>query len=323
MTIRRQQVLLLCGGVGGAKLVNGFEQIAGVVDSCAVVNVGDDFEHLGLAISPDIDTVLYTLAGISNKQQGWGVEGESWRVMERLGDLGGETWFRLGDLDLATHLYRTASLKQGASLTEVTRDMASRLSVKTRIIPATDHPLRTRVATDMGLLEFQQYFVRERCEPKAQAIEFRGVEDAHPSPALEQMLASEAIDAVILAPSNPFLSIEPILAIPGMLALLRNCSKQVIAMCPIIDGRAVKGPAAKMMEELSIPVSVTGWTDYLNRRYPGFIDRWIVDHRDEDEAEGLRGRGLAVESWDTLMMNEAQQKSLALQLFETMVAPCR
>ncbi|CAN0503328.1 unnamed protein product, partial [Discosporangium mesarthrocarpum] len=211
-------------------------------------------------ISPDLDTVLYTLGGIANREQGWGIQGESWRTLERLKSLGGESWFRLGDLDLATHLFRTASLADGQPLSEVAASLARNLQIKTRILPASDQRLRTRVQTDLGELDFQHYFVREQCRPKVTAITFEGASAAGlPSALVEDLEARpQSFDAVIIAPSNPFLSIAPILAVPGMSELLRQAAPRVVAVSPIIKGQALKGPAAKLMAELGLPVSASG-----------------------------------------------------------------
>jgi LPPG:FO 2-phospho-L-lactate transferase len=310
----RKRILLLCGGVGGARLAHGFAQLADDVELCAVVNVGDDFEHLGLSISPDLDTVLYTLAGEANASQGWGLEGESWRTMERLEALGGETWFRLGDLDLATHLLRTAQLKAGATPSEVTAMLARRLQVTASIMPATDQPLRTRIHTDTGVLAFQDYFVRERCAPAVRRVSVGGATDARIAPPLEAALREDAFDAVILAPSNPFLSIGPILAIPGMQARLRQATSKVIAVAPIVSGAAIKGPAAKIMAELSIPVSASGWLAYLRSSYPGFVDDWVLDTADAAAAEELAEAGMTMRTTDTVMSGIDGRRRLAAWL---------
>ena len=308
---RKARILLLCGGVGGAKLAHGFEQLRDEVELWAVVNVGDDFEHLGLTICPDLDTVLYTLAGESNREQGWGLEGESWRTLERLAALGGDTWFRLGDLDLATHLFRTAALAAGTSLSEVTARLAASLQVRARILPATEQRLRTRVHTDAGVLDFQHYFVRERCVPRLQRVSFDGAEQAAPAPPLDAALTAGAFDAVILAPSNPFLSIDPILAIPGLVERLRGAAPRVLAVSPIIGGQAVKGPAAKIMAERGLPVSASGWVAYLRDMYPKFVDTWIVDVADGAVASAT---GDCLVAADTMMSGPEERRRLARRL---------
>lgn len=306
------RVLLLCGGVGGARLARGFYRLAPRVDLSIAINVGDDFEHLGLSICPDIDTVLYTLAGIADTRRGWGLDNESWRTLDRLSALGGEDWFRLGDLDLATHLYRTAALRSGQSLSQVTRRLAERLGVRAGLFPATDDRLRTRLDTDRGVLDFQHYFVRERCAPIVRDIHYAHAAAAQPSAALKARLAAgPAFDALVLAPSNPFLSLAPILAVPGMSALLRGASSRTLAVSPIIAGQAVKGPAAKLMRELGLAVSSRGWAEHLSARYPALIDEWVLDHRDAADAQALAARGFNVRTLDTLMHSDTQKQSLA------------
>ena len=311
MSAAERRVLLLCGGVGGAKLARGFYLSAPRVELSIVINVGDDFEHLGLCICPDIDTVLYTLAGIADKSRGWGLENESWRTLDRLSALGGEDWFRLGDLDLATHLYRTAALRSGDRLSQVTRRLADRLGVRARLFPATDDKLRTRLDTDRGVLDFQHYFVRERCAPIVRDIHYAHAA-AQPTAALRTLLAGGPVfDAIVLAPSNPFLSLAPILAVPQMNALLRRAGLRTLAVSPIIAGRAVKGPAAKLMRELGLPVSSRGWAEYLNARYPGWIDEWVLDAGDAADARALAARGFNVRTGNTLMHSDKDKQSLA------------
>ncbi|MEM6775430.1 MAG: 2-phospho-L-lactate transferase [Pseudomonadota bacterium] len=307
----RKRVLLLSGGVGGAKLAHGFEQLHEEVELWVMVNVGDDFEHLGLSIAPDLDTVLYTLADEANREQGWGLEGESWRTMGRLQDLGGEFWFRLGDLDLATHLYRTAALRAGQSLSEVSTHLARRLNVNAHILPATDQPLRTRVHTEIGVLEFQHYFVRERCLPRVSRVSFAGAEQARIAPAFDEMLHPGAFDAVILAPSNPFLSIGPILAIPGLTQRLRDTAPKVLAVSPLVSRQAIKGPAAKMMEEMELPVSASGWVAYLRSSYGDLVDEWVLDNADAAEARQLTEAGLMIRTTNTIMTGAEERQRLA------------
>lgn len=307
----RKRVLLLSGGVGGAKLAHGFEQLHEEVELWVMVNVGDDFEHLGLSIAPDLDTVLYTLADEANREQGWGLEGESWRTMGRLQDLGGEFWFRLGDLDLATHLYRTAALRAGQSLSEVSTHLARRLNVNAHILPATDQQLRTRVHTEIGVLEFQHYFVRERCLPRVSRVSFDGAEQARIAPAFDEMLHPGAFDAVILAPSNPFLSIGPILAIPGLTRRLRDTAPKVLAVSPIVSRQAIKGPAAKMMEEMELPVSASGWVAYLRSSYGDLVDEWVLDNADAAEARQLTEAGLMIRTTNTIMTGAEERQRLA------------
>ena len=281
--MRRHRVIALSGGVGGAKLALGLSRVLPQGDLTVIANTGDDFEHLGLAVSPDIDTLLYTLAGLDNHATGWGRRDESWNFMAALESLGGDTWFRLGDRDLATHIERTQRLRAGQSLSQVTDDFRRRFGIAARILPMSDDPVRTRVRTKDGWLDFQPYFVRHRCEPMISAIEFAGAADARPQPELIAALADPALAAVILCPSNPFVSIEPILALRGVRAALRDCAAPVIAVSPIIGGRAVKGPTAKMMRELGLETSAAA----IARRYRDLIDAYVVDHADAGSCTGL------------------------------------
>ncbi|HZP89214.1 MAG TPA: 2-phospho-L-lactate transferase [Burkholderiales bacterium] len=270
------RIVALCGGVGGAKLAYGLANVCEADELVVIVNTADDFEHLGLTICPDIDTVLYTLAGKENPEFGWGRAEESWRVMHELEQLGGETWFKLGDKDIALHLLRRQMLGRGMTLTEVTRVLAQRLSVAVTVLPMTDAPVRTMVTTDEGELPFQDYFVRRRCEPVVKAFRFAGVEQASPSPQVESAFASPGLRAVIICPSNPYVSVGPILALPGMKERLRALDAPVLAVSPIVGGRAIKGPAAKMMRELAIPPSALA----VARIYGDLIDAIVVDEQD-------------------------------------------
>ena len=238
----------LTGGIGGAKLALGLAHILAADQVAFVVNTGDDFEHLGLHISPDMDTLAYTLAGLSNPEAGWGRKDESWQFMAALQELGGETWFRLGDRDLALHVRRTEMLSQGATLTQATRRITTGLGVRHPIIPMSDDPVRTQVHTASGPMAFQHYFVRDRCEPAVTGFEFAGAEDAAPSPDLAAHL--EGCAGIIICPSNPFVSVDPILAVPGLKQALKASGAPLVAVSPIVGGAAIKGPTAKMMGEL-------------------------------------------------------------------------
>jgi LPPG:FO 2-phospho-L-lactate transferase len=268
--------LALCGGVGGAKLAWGLAQLLPPSALTIAVNTGDDFEHLGLTICPDIDTVLYTLAGVADATQGWGRSDESRQVLDELQRLGGDDWFMLGDRDIALHLLRTQSLRRGLSLSEVTMDLAQRLGVTAAIAPATDDPLRTVVHTDEGALAFQDYFVRRRCEPIVHSIEYAGAERARLAPALRAALHDPTITGVILCPSNPYLSIMPMLAIRELRETLRALRTPVIAVAPIIGGAAIKGPTAKIMRELGVDPTAA----VVASLYADFVDAVIVDNAD-------------------------------------------
>jgi LPPG:FO 2-phospho-L-lactate transferase len=243
-----------------------------------VANTGDDFEHLGLAISPDLDTLIYTLAGASDPERGWGRRDETWTFMAALAALGGETWFQLGDGDLATHIERTRRLVAGEPLSRITDDFCRRLGIRARILPMSDDRVRTRVRTPDGWLDFQDYFVRRRCAPEVKELAYDGAAQARPHPAFIAALADARLRAVVLCPSNPYLSVDPILTLPGVRDALTSCRAPVIAVSPIIGGRAVKGPTAKMMDELGLPSNATT----IAQHYDGLIDLFVVDHSEDE-----------------------------------------
>ena len=297
-------VLALAGGVGGAKLVLGLSRVLGGGELVVVGNTGDDFNHLGLAISPDLDTLLYTLAGLADRSRGWGRQDETWKFMEALEQFGGPTWFRLGDSDLALHIERTRQLTAGDSLSAVTDRLRRRLGVATRILPMTDDPVRTRLRTSDGWLDFQDYFVRLRCEPVVQALSYVGAEAARPLVEVLDLLAGDSLRAVVICPSNPFLSIEPILAIPGMRAAIAGCRAPVVGLSPIIAGQAVKGPTAKMMRELGIEATAGA----VARRYADLLDVFIVDQAD---AAASMPEGVARLLEQTLMITLGDRERLA------------
>jgi LPPG:FO 2-phospho-L-lactate transferase len=271
-------VLALSGGIGGAKLALGLSRVLPPERLIVVANTGDDFEHLGLSISPDLDTLMYTLAGVSDPDKGWGRRDETWTFMAALAALGGETWFALGDGDLATHVERTRRLAAGEPLTGITDDLCRRLGVRPRILPMSDDRLRTRLRTSAGWLDFQDYFVRRRCAPEVTELTYDGAASARPQPDFMAALADARLRAVVICPSNPYLSVDPILALPGVRAALTACRAPVIAVSPIIGGRAVKGPTAKMMRELGLPVTAAA----VAQHYAGLIDLFVVDHSEED-----------------------------------------
>jgi LPPG:FO 2-phospho-L-lactate transferase len=271
-------VVALSGGVGGAKLALGLYRVLPPDTLTVVANTGDDFEHLGLSISPDLDTLLYTLSGEANPEFGWGRRDETWNFMAAIERLGGESWFRLGDGDLATHVERTRRLAAGDSLSAIIDDFRRHLGIAARLLPMSDDPVRTRLETDQGRLDFQDYFVRLRCEPVVRQLEFAGSETARPNLEFLAALADPLLRAVVICPSNPFISIDPILAVPGVHQALRDCRAPIVAVSPIIGGRAVKGPTAKMMEELGLPVDAA----VVARHYRDFLDIYIVDNDDHD-----------------------------------------
>lgn len=269
--------LALTGGIGGAKLALGLAHVLGPTEVAFVVNTGDDFEHLGLHISPDLDTLTYTLAGRSNADTGWGRGDESWHFMAALEELGGETWFQLGDRDLALHVERTRMLAAGATLTEVTRHVCAALGIAHRILPMSDDPVRTIVHTPDGVLSFQHYFVRDRCRPAVTGFDFQGAGEAAPNPVILKVL--EDCRGILICPSNPFVSVDPILAVSGMRAALETCSAPVVAVSPIVGDRAIKGPTAKMMRELDVPSTAR----QVALRYGDLLDGFLLDEQDAAE----------------------------------------
>ena len=272
-------VVALCGGVGGAKLAHGLSMALATADAGSlsiIVNTGDDFKHLGLSISPDLDSVMYALADLSDPVRGWGRRDETWRFMEALKGLHTESWFQLGDADLAVHVERSWRLAGGATLSEVTTHLCQALGITARVLPMSDDPVRTRVLTEEGWLDFQDYFVRRQCQPTVREFEFTGAALAKPQPDALAALRRPDLRAVIVCPSNPFVSVEPILAVPGIRAALRETAAPVLAVTPIIGGKAIKGPAAKMMSELGLEVNAAA----IARRYADFIDAFMVDGSD-------------------------------------------
>jgi len=297
-------IIALSGGVGGAKLALGLSRIMPHENLLVVVNTGDDFEHLGLSISPDIDTVAYTLAGLANREVGWGRHDETWSFMQTMEVLGGETWFRLGDRDVALHVERTRRLRAGESLSTVTADLCRRMGVGPRVVPMSDDPVRTRLLTELGWLDFQDYFVRRRCDPVVSELQFQGAGAAKPHPEFLAALADPALEAVVICPSNPFISVEPILAIPGVREALMACHAPIIAVSPIIAGRAVKGPTAKMMTELGLDPSA----GTVAQRYAALLDGYVIDHADMSEVVSIDAR---VTLAQTLMTTIEDREALA------------
>lgn len=280
-------VVALCGGVGGAKLAHGLAMALAPGELTVVVNTGDDFRHLGLYIAPDLDSVMYALAGLSDPVRGWGRREETWAFMAALTALGGESWFQLGDADLALHVERSWRLAAGATLSEVTAHLCARLGIGVRVVPMSDDPVRTRVRTDAGWLDFQDYFVRQQCRPLVREFRFEGAASARARDEVLAALADPRLRAVVICPSNPFVSIEPILAVPGMRAAMHGSRAPIVAVTPIIGGQAVKGPAAKMLAELGLPVSGAA----VAQRYAGLIDGFVLDALEPMPEETGRGAG--------------------------------
>jgi len=300
-------VLALCGGVGGAKLAAGLAAVLPPEQLTIVVNTGDDFEHIGLSVSPDVDTVVYTLSGLSDQARGWGVADESWRAMAQLGRLGEAQWFMLGDRDLAMHLARTRRLHAGETLSVVTASLAGRLGIAPAIVPMSDDPVRTKVVTAEGELDFQRYFVAEQCRPVARAIRFDGAERARPSPGFAAALERPDLGALIVCPSNPYLSVDPLLALPGVRQRVAALTVPRVAVSPIVAGEAIKGPTAKLMAELGAEVDVTG----VARHYRGLIDILIVDEADRGSAARIEELGMAALAAPSIMRSHSDRVALA------------
>jgi len=298
-------ITVLSGGVGAARLLRALSDVIAPSQITAVVNVGDDMVLHGLSICPDLDTITYTLAGLNNDELGWGLTGETWRVMNELEALGGEAWFRLGDRDLATHLYRTQRLADGATKTAVALELALRHGVAVRLLPVTNDTVTTEFVTAEGRLSFQEYFVRRHHDVVVRSIEFVGAERASATP--EVLDALREASRIVIAPSNPLISIDPILQIPGVREIVRARRDDVVAVSPLIGGEALKGPAARLLGELGFEVSAVGVVDV----YQGLVGTWIIDEADAELAERIRHRGARVEITTTVMAEADNARRLA------------
>ncbi len=299
-SLNGKKITAIAGGVGGARLARGMAAHLDSDQLTIIVNTGDDFEHLGLNISPDLDTVMYNLADLAQPEPGWGIRDDSFDCMKAVEKLGGETWFRLGDRDLATHILRTQWAQQGLSLTEITRRLTEKLRIKHTILPMSNDPCCTMIETEEGMLEFQQYFVQHHCQPVVQRLFWQGGDSAQPTP--EVMQALDTCDMVVICPSNPFVSVDPVLNLPGV----RECilQKTTLAMSPIIGGRAVKGPAAKMFSEIEgVDASVEAVVDH----YGELLDGIVIDEIDDALVKTLRVRLSYVKSMPTLMLTLDKQ----------------
>lgn len=301
--ITQQNVVILAGGVGGARMADGFAQLLPPANLTVIVNTGDDFEHLGLTICPDLDTVCYTLAGLANPETGWGLSGESWRTIEQVGRLGGPAWFRLGDLDLATHLVRTHLLHEGERLTAVTRHLCARWGVQPAVLPMSDQPAPTLIATDEGVLPFQHWFVERQWQPAVQEVLLP--DDVRASGAV--IAALERADLVVLAPSNPFVSLDPILNVYPIRAMIDDVPEVVVAVSPIVGGAAIKGPAAKMLQEKGLPVSPQAIVGY----YGDLIDVFVYDRQDQG---AVRAPDHELLCTDTIMRDREGRLRLAREI---------
>ncbi len=302
------KVVALAGGVGGAKLAAGLQSALLPGDLSVVVNTADDFDLWGLRVCPDLDTVMYTLAGLANKETGWGVADESFTALNMISAYGEDVWFKLGDRDLATHILRTERLRKDVSLTETTARLAGALGVQSSILPMCDEPVSTIIKTPEGLLEFQEYFVRRAQRDEVLSVKLRGIEGARvPSEVQEAISHAEA---VVFCPSNPIVSIGPVLAVPGMGELLANSSAPKVAVSPIVGGRALKGPADKMLRSLNHEVSATG----VARMYEGVLDGFVIDRFDEEEEAGISALAMHVFATDAVMHDEADRERLAREV---------
>ena len=304
------KVIALAGGVGGAKLAAGLEAVLPPGDLAVVVNTADDFDLWGLRVCPDLDTVMYTLAGISNPETGWGVEDESFAALEMLARYGEEAWFKLGDRDLATHVLRTARLRAGEPLTRIIADLSDALGVRSAILPMCDEQVATILDTPEGPLEFQEYFVRRGQRDEVLGIELRGIEDARPTQAF--IGALEAADLVVLCPSNPVVSIGPILAVPGMRGALEASRAPRVAVSPIVGGLALKGPADRMLASMGHEVSAAG----VARMYEGLVEGMVIDRVDEEERSGIEALGMRVLVTGAIMRGAPDRARLAREVLE-------
>jgi len=304
--------LALSGGVGGAKLALGLSHVLTAEQLLVVANTGDDFEHMGLTICPDIDTLIYTLSDHNNKELGWGRDDESWQFMQACEELGLETWFQLGDKDLALHVYRARCLADGMSLSEVTRELCRRFNIATPIVPMSDDSVRTRVETSTGTLAFQEYFVKHRCAPVVKTIEYSGTDEADLSPDFLRLLQDPELQAVIICPSNPFLSIQPILSLPGLVSKLKELDKPIIVVSPIVEGQALKGPTAKMMQELNMECDVYG----IAECYKDIANAMVIDHKDSGYVEKIEALGIKVCVSNIIMQSLQDRIDLAREVVQ-------
>jgi LPPG:FO 2-phospho-L-lactate transferase len=306
--IRNVRVTALAGGVGASKLLLGLYEVMDPRALTVIVNTGDDITLHGLKISPDLDIVTYSLAGIVDPAKGWGFRGETFHALKRLAKYGRADWFNLGDRDLATHIHRTALLAEGKTLTEAAESVRTALGVKARILPMSDQPIPTIIDSSEGVLHFQEYLVKRRCEPIVQAIRFEGAESARPAPGVLQ--AIQDADRVIICPSNPLISIGPILSVPGIRDALRARKRDVIAVCPIVGGKSLKGPSDKMLAQLGYDTSALG----VAKLYSDFIGTFVIDSADASQADSIRALDMEVVVLPTVMKTLTRKRRLARAL---------
>ena len=307
-------ITVLAGGVGAAKFLRGLVDVVDPASVTVIGNTGDDDEFLGLHVSPDLDTVVYTLADVVDPETGWGLAGESYACMEQAARLGEATWFRLGDGDLATHVQRTESLRQGGTLSQATAQIARAFGLACRLLPMSDDRVRTIVDTDAGELSFQEYFVRRRWQDEVRSLRFAGVEEARPAPGVIDAIAEA--EAVIIAPSNPLVSVGPILAVPGVRQALRDATGGVVAVSPIVGGRALKGPADRMLASLGHEPSAAG----VARLYADFLDVLVLDREDETLAAEVETLGVRPAVTDTIMRDAASRQALAQATLDSVLS---
>lgn len=308
-------IVVLAGGVGAARFLQGVVQIVPQQQITVIVNTGDDREFYGLHVSPDIDIVMYTLAGIVDEAQGWGIRSDTYNTMQQLSRYGNEDWFMLGDRDLATHIHRSQLLRQGRSLSEVTDDLRTHLGLQLRVLPMSDQPVATHIQTPAGLLHFQEYMVKRHCSDEVQDVRFIGASTARPAPGVLDAL--KAADAILIAPSNPIVSIGSILAIPGVHDVLHEASGQVVAVSPIIGGSPIKGPADKLMRGMGMEVSAVGVT----RCYRDFLDVMVIDHQDAQLVGDIEDLGIPTVVTNTIMRDTASKAALARTVLEAAGLP--
>lgn len=303
-------ITVLAGGVGAARFLQGVVQVVPPEEITVIANTGDDREFYGLHVSPDVDIVMYTLAGLVNEAQGWGIRDDTYHTMQQLTRYGHEDWFALGDRDLATHIHRTQLLRQGQTPSEVIDDLRLRLDLKLRLLPMSDQPIQTHILTDAGLLHFEEYFVRHRCSDPVQGVQFIGADTARPAPGVLDAL--KEAEAILIAPSNPIVSIGSILAVPGIHEALHEASGMVVAVSPIVGGAPIKGPADKLMRGLHMEISAVG----VARFYRDFLDVMVIDQQDQHLLPAIEDLGIPALATDTIMRDAASKAALARTVLE-------
>ena len=303
-------IVVLAGGVGAARFLQGLVQVVPQERITVIVNTGDDRDFYGLHVSPDIDIVMYTLAGIVDETQGWGIRNDTYNTMRQLTNYGNEGWFMLGDRDLATHIHRTNLLRQGKTLTEITDQLCNQFGLSLRILPMTDQSVSTHIQTPVGLLHFQEYMVQRKCADEVLDVVFVGASEAHPAPGILE--AIKEAEAILLAPSNPIVSIGGILSIPGIHDALHEASGTVVAISPIVGGAPIKGPADKLMSGLKMEVSPAG----VARCYRDFLDVMVIDEQDEQLLGSIEDLGIPAVATHTIMRDLGSKKALALKVLE-------